>query len=181
MVAAGRSTGPGLTRIVCAMSRASARTGGLLLPLLVLLASLGTGAGLLARQGALLVHQCVSAGGFGRFGLSLALLRVDAACPNGTYGVGDGQRVIGVVVAVALPVLLAHLAAASLGVGLTAHLHRALRALVATLVRVRRPLAEPVALPVVPALPAEAPVRRPRTADVAGGPWRRGPPEVRFA
>ena len=43
-------------------------------------------------------------------GLRLALLRSDLTCPSGTYAIGgDTGQVVGLVVVVALPLLLAHL------------------------------------------------------------------------
>lgn len=161
-----------------ALTRALTR---LLAPVAGLLALVGVGAALVMRQGTVLVHQCVSAGSLGRFGVSLALLRDDAACPAGTYGVGESQRVIGVVVAVALPVLLAHLLGAGVGVGLAARLHRLVRAAVGVVLGLRPRPAEPVALPVAPGLAVDVPVVAPRTRVVPGGPWWRGPPEVGIA
>lgn len=157
------------------------RGGSALTPALAVLALLGAGAVVLLRQGTFLVHQCVSAGSLGRLGVTLSLLRDDAACPAGTYGVGEGQRVIGVVVAVALPVLLAHLVAAGLGVGLASWLSRLVR-LALDVVRGLRPRpAEPVALPVVRPLAVDAPVAAPRSRTVPGGPWWRGPPVLGIA
>lgn len=152
-----------------------------LAPTLGLLALLGAGAVLAMQQGTVLVHRCVSAGSLGRFGVSLALLRDDAACPAGTYGVGEGQRVIGVVVAIALPVLVAHLLGAGLGVGMAARLHRLVRAAIGVVLGLRPWPAEPVVLPVAPGLAVDVPVVAPRTRAVPGGPWWRGPPEVGIA
>src|SRR5665647_1655124 len=92
----------------CAMAgRGQRRVLAWLAPALVASVALLTGAMHLAQQGTLTVQQCVSGAGLGRVGLGLALLRVDEACP-------DGQRqVIGVVVVVAMPVLVAHLAGAT--------------------------------------------------------------------
>ena len=154
------------------------RHGAASAPVLAVLALLGAGADVLLRQGALTVHQCVTAGSLGRFGVSLALLRDDAACPAGSYGVGNGQRVIGVVVAIALPVLLAHLVGAGLGVGLVARLNRLVRAAVGVVRGLRPRPAEPVVLPVAHLVTVDVPVVTPRSRAVPGGPWWRGPPEV---
>ncbi|GEN79968.1 hypothetical protein AFE02nite_17020 [Actinotalea fermentans] len=156
------------------------RSGAALWPVLSALALLGAGAVVLLQQGALMVHQCVTAGSLGRFGVTLALLREDAACPSG-YGVGDGQRAIGVVVAIALPVLLAHLVGAGVGVGLASRLHRLVRVAVGVVRSLRPRPAEPVALPVPRLVAVDVPVVAPRSRAVAGGPWWRGPPEVGLA
>lgn len=171
--------------MVARMSTSHARAGGRPSPVLAVLATLTvllTGAALLAQQGAVVVHQCVSAGAFGRLGVGLSLLRTDAACPAGQLGVGDGRRVVGLVVAIAAPVLLAHLAGALLGVGAVARLHRALRALVVA-VRALPRVAGPVGVPVVAPRPGavDVPVRRPRARAVPHGQWWRGPPEVGLA
>lgn len=152
-----------------------------LVPALAVLALLAAGALVLVQQGSLMVHQCVTAGSLGRFGVSLALLRDDAACPAGSYGVGDGQRALGLVVAIALPVLLAHLVGAGLGVGLAARLHRLVRAAVGVVRGLRARPAEPVVVPVVRCVAVDVPVVAPRARAVPGGPWWRGPPELGIA
>lgn len=160
----------------------SARRPGAAFPAaLAVLALLGAGATVLLQQGALLVHECVTAGALGRFGVSLALLRESAACPAGSYGIGEGQRVIGVVVAIALPVLLAHLVGAGLGVGLAARLNRLVRAAVDVVRGLRPRPAEPVAVPVARVVPVDVPVVTPRARAVPGGPWWRGPPAAGIA
>lgn len=171
----------GMTAGVVRGRRSGAALAPALAPVLAGLALLGAGALVLLQQGALMVHQCVTAGSLGRFGVSLALLRDDAACPAGTYGIGDGQRVIGVVVAIALPVLLAHLVGAGLGVGLVSRLHRLVRAAVGVVLGLRSRPAEPVALPVARPTAVDVPVVAPRARAVPGGPWWRGPPEVGIA
>lgn len=162
----------------------SGRAAPALLPALAaltVLASFGAGAVVLLRQSALMVHQCVSAGSLGRFGVSLALLREEAACPAGSYGVGDGQRVIGVVVAVALPVLVAHLVGAGLGIGLMSWLSRLVRLAVAVVRGLRPRPAEPVAVPLVRTWTVDVAPTAPRTRAVPGGPWWRGPPVLGIA
>ena len=148
---------------------------------LAVLALLGAGATVLLQQGALMVHQCVTAGAFGRFGVSLTLLRESGACPSGSYALGGGHRVIGVAVAIALPVLLAHLVGAGLGVGLASRLNRLVRAAVDVVRGLRTRPAEPVALPVAWAVAVDVPVLTPRARAVPGGPWWRGPPAVGIA
>lgn len=167
----------------CAMAgRGQRRVWAWLAPALVAAAALLTGAMRLAEQGTLTVQQCVSGAGPGRFGLGLALLRVDEACPDGTLAVGGGQRqVIGVVVVVAMPVLVAHLAGATLGLGALARLHRLLRAVVAVLgAMVRRHVAPPP-LPAEVRAAVDVPVDPPTSRAVLGVPWWRGPPQVQFA
>ena len=163
------------------MSSGGSRAGDGAAPALAVLALLATAGALLAQQGTVLVHQCVSAGALGRLGLSLALLRTDAVCPAGTVGVGDGRRVVGVVVAVALPVLVAHLAGAVLGIGAASRLNRVLGALVAAVRALPARVAEPRTPSVAPALPVDVPVRLPGTLGLAAVPWRRGPPAVGLA
>lgn len=157
------------------------RVDALVAPALAMVALLAAGAFVLVQQGSLMVHQCVTAGALGRFGVSLALLRDDAACPAGSYGVGDGQRAIGVVIAIALPVLLAHLVGAGLGVGLASRLHRLVRVAVAVVRGLRPRPADPVVVPVVRLVAVDVPVVAPRARAVPGGPWWRGPPEVGIA
>lgn len=157
------------------------RPGAAIPAALALLALLGAGATVLLQQGALMVHQCVAAGSLGRFGVSLTLLRDSAACPAGSYGVGEGQRVMGVVVAIALPVLLTHLLGAGLGVGLASRLNRLVRAAVDVVRGLRPRPAVTVVLPVAHALAVDVPVVAPRARAVPGGPWWRGPPAVGIA
>jgi hypothetical protein len=157
------------------------RSGAALAPALAALTLLGAGALVLLQQGSLMVHQCVTAGSLGRFGVSLALLRDDVACPSGSYGIGDGQRVIGVAVAIALPVLIAHLVGAGLGVGLASRLHRLVRAAVGVVLGLRPRPTEPARLPVLRPTAVDVPVVTPRARAVPGGPWWRGPPEVGIA
>lgn len=149
-------------------------------PALALVALLVSGVGMLAQRSAVVVHGCVEAGAFGPFGVHLSLLRPDASCPAGGYAVGDGQRIVGVVVAVTLPVLLAHLAGALVGAGLASRLHRVVRTALAAVLR-HRPRPEPVAVPVAAAVPVDVPVHLPRPRTVPGGPWWRGPPVVGVA
>lgn len=163
------------------MSRGRGTAVGWAAPALALVALLVSGVAVLVQQTAVVVHGCVEAGAFGPFGVHLSLLRPDASCPAGGYAVGDGQRIVGVVVAVALPVLLAHLVGALVGAGLASRLHRVVRTALAAVLRHRTPRREPVALPVVSAVPVDVPVHLPRPREVPGGPWWRGPPVVGVA
>ncbi|MCL3861502.1 hypothetical protein [Actinotalea sp. K2] len=156
----------------------SVRRPGPLAALAVLVAVLGAGT-LLVQQGAVLVHQCVVGDGLaGRLGLSLALLRAGGECPAGTLAIGgEGTRVMGVVVVVALPVLLAHLVAAGLGVGLGSRL----RAVAAAAVSVLGSIAPRLPVRVEVHLRAAHPVLWARStrrgaSSVLVSPWRRGPP-----
>src|SRR5665647_509350 len=169
----------------CAMAgRGQRRVWAWLAPAVVAAAALLSGAMGLAEQGTLTVQQCVSGAGLGRFGLGLALLRVDEACPDGTLAVGGGQRqVIGVVVVVAMPVLDANLAGATHGLAALARLHRLLRLLRAVVAglgaRSRRPAAPPP-LPAQVRVAVDAPVDPPTSRAVLGVPWWRGPPPVSY-
>ena len=152
---------------------------------LAVLATLVFGLGaVLARSGTILVQQCVPADGTaGWWGLRLAVLRTDSACPAGELALGgDGRQVMAVVVMVALPVLLGELAGLALSLGLMARLHGLLRAAGAVLT-------------VIPRLPGHAGSTHPlvrltavaRTVVVlvarpgSDAPWRRGPPTLQLA
>lgn len=159
------------------------RPGLLLAPVAVALATLVAGAALLSRQGALTVQQCVPGdGAAGWLGLRLALLRADVVCPTGTLAVGgDSRQVMGVVVLVALPALLAHVAGVVLGLGLLARVRTLVRAAAAVLAAVlpRLPRGRVQVVRRAPALLVSTWSR------VAGRlglevPWRRGPPELLF-
>lgn len=143
------------------------------------LAGVGAAAWLLAHLGGLLVHRCVDVGAAGWVGLRLALLRSDLTCPSGTLAVGgETGQVVGVVVMVALPLLLAHVLGASIGVGAFAQVRRAVTTALAVVVRrVRRVLAP--AAPVVGRAvtrPVGTPTWSVVTAAVVGTVRRRGPP-----
>ena len=96
---------------------------------------LAAGVVALSRFGTVLVHQCVAAeGAAGALGLRLALLRQEAACPSGSLAVGgDSRQVIGVLVMVALPVLVAHLVAGAAALGLLARVRSGVRTVVQAL------------------------------------------------
>jgi hypothetical protein len=98
----------------------------------------------LALPGRIALHQCVSAdGALGPLGLRLALLRNAADCPDGTVAFTPLARGgVVVLLSVAVPVLLFHLALGAGGLGLSAVLVRAVRSaagvLAAALPRVPR-------------------------------------------
>lgn len=134
----------------------------------------------MSRVGGVVIHQCVPDGGMGWLGLRLALLRVDAVCPNGTLAVGGDQRqVLAVVVGVAVPALIAHLAGAGLGLGMLASLRRLARAVVGAVVAV---LPDDVArLPSGSRLAVRALYRTPVVHNAPLVPWWRGPPALQLA
>lgn len=149
---------------------------------MLLAVALGAVLGELGRHGALLVHQCVPGGPVGWFGLQLALLRPDATCASGLAVGGEQRQMIGVVVIVTVPVLLANLAVAALGVGLGTRLRRLVRAVAVVMASLARRLPAPGA-PVrvtgrtqVDARPSAAAGR-----GLAVVPWRRGPPSLQLA
>ncbi len=134
----------------------------------------------LGERASVSVQQCVTGGGFARLGVGIALLHTDSTCPDGVAMGPANQQVIGIVVMIALPVLLAHLVGLAAGVGIAARLHRMVRAVLAMILPSLR-VAAPLPSTPQPARPVEAVLRRPTTAAVVGGPLRRGPPRVRFA
>jgi hypothetical protein len=152
-----------------------------LAPVAVVALALAGAAVQLADRASISVLQCVPGTGLARFGVTLALLRQDDACPHGSLALGGDQRqVLGVVIMVALPVLVAHLMGAVVGIGVLARLHRVLRAAFALLVPVLRvPATVPTPEPFV--LAVDVPVDPPTSRVVVGVPQRRGPPQVRFA
>lgn len=162
--------------------RKAARASALVLvPAAVVVLAVAAIVAQLADRATLTVQQCVSGTGLARFGVGLALLRTDDACPHGTLALGGDQRqVMGVVIMVALPVLAGHLAAAVAGIGVLARLHRLLRTVLGMLIpALRTPVVVEVQQPV--GLAVEAPVDRPTSRVVVGVPQRRGPPQLRFA
>ncbi len=156
------------------------RVTAALAPVIAVLGVLAVAITRAAEGTSVTVHQCVSGGGFARFGVRLALLHPDDACPQGELALGGDQRqVMGVVVLVAVPVLLGHVAGVLAGVGVLARLSSALRAVLALLVpSLRVPELAPVE---EPRLAVEVPVERAESRLVVGTPWRRGPPQVQFA
>ncbi|GIG22552.1 hypothetical protein Cch01nite_32760 [Cellulomonas chitinilytica] len=101
----------------------------------------------LAAQGRVLLHQCLPAGGLGPWGVGLAVLRDASECPDGSYALGSVASGAVVLLSVAVPVLVAHLLAALCGVGLSAAVLGALRAVPRFLrTLVRRTVDEPAAV-----------------------------------
>jgi len=101
----------------------------------------------LAAQGRVLLHQCLPAGGIGPWGVGLAVLRDASECPEGSYALGSAAGGAVVLLSVAVPLLVGHLVAAALGVGLSAAVLRALRAVPRFLrTLVRGAVDEPAAL-----------------------------------
>lgn len=128
---------------------------------------------LLGEHAAVLVHRCVAVDGLGAWlGVRLALLRA-GECPEGSLAIGgDGQQLLTLVVGAAVPVLLAHLLGAALGLGLAARLRRLVRH-VLRLVR----LPEPAPRPLVPTTrPVVGPTPRLRTWPGGRTVTLRGPP-----
>lgn len=162
--------GGGRGRSLAARVRPSAVAGAVVLL---------TAAVALVGRAEVLVHQCVAGDGMaGWLGLRLALLRADVDCPSGTLAVGaDGRHVAGLLVVVALPVLLAHLAVAATGLAVLAALRGAVRAVVEAVGALVRRVPRPVRVLVVRARAAVAVVvRRAVAATGRGGVLRRGPP-----
>ena len=85
-------------------------------------------AAVVAAQGRVLLHDCVSAAGvLGPLGLRLSVLRDAADCPEGTYGLGTMSQGAVVLLSVAAPVAALYLLLTACGVGLSALLVRAAR------------------------------------------------------
>jgi hypothetical protein len=129
-------------------------------------------------SGAAVIQACVpTSGAWSQVALRLALLHPDAACPEGTLAAGAApEQALTVVVAVALPALLGHLALLTGAAGLVGSARRVVMAEVRRFVRVLLPAAAPVLVddgvgPVLPAPPA-----RPVRSRLARRPLRRGPP-----
>ncbi|WP_127126515.1 hypothetical protein [Georgenia sp. SYP-B2076] len=122
------------------------------------------------------IHACVPApGAWAQAGLRLAVLRPDEACPDGTLAVGAAGQAITLVVAVAVPVMLAQLVL----LGGTAALVGAAHAVIAAAARhlvARIAPGAPVSLTPQPRLGVAdarpAPARRIQDQR----PHRRGPP-----
>ncbi|NCT92538.1 hypothetical protein GXB85_16505 [Cellulomonas sp. APG4] len=162
------------------MSIARRRGWLLLAPVLAVLAPV---VAWLMRDGAVLVHRCVSDGAAGQLGLRMALVRTEVDCPSGLALGAEGRTVTAIALMVAVPVLLAHLAGACAGLGTAAVVASALAAVARVLGARRRLPARDVAV---------GPVDEPRTAvlgrtwsvvPVGAGraPWRRGPPALALA
>jgi hypothetical protein len=97
------------------------------LSLVAAVASAGLAA-VVAAQGRVLLHDCVSAAGvLGPLGLRLSVLRDAADCPDGAYGLGAVSQGAVVLLSVAVPVAALYLLLTACGVGLSALLVRAAR------------------------------------------------------
>lgn len=85
-------------------------------------------AAVVAAQGRVLLHDCVSAAGvLGPLGLRLSVLRDAADCPEGAYGLGTMSQGAVVLLSVAAPVAALYVLLTACGVGLSALLVRAAR------------------------------------------------------
>lgn len=85
-------------------------------------------AAVVAAQGRVLLHDCVSAAGvLGPLGLRLSVLRDAADCPEGAYGLGAMSQGAVVLLSVAAPVAALYLLLTACGIGLSALLLRAAR------------------------------------------------------
>ncbi|KQR12011.1 hypothetical protein [Cellulomonas sp. Leaf334] len=85
-------------------------------------------AAVVAAQGRVLLHDCVSAAGvLGPLGLRLSVLRDAADCPEGAYGLGTVSQGAVVLLSVAAPVAALYLLLTVCGVGLSALCVRAAR------------------------------------------------------
>lgn len=127
-----RTTVPSRSRAASDPGRTVAAAGARSLdrPLAAALLAVGGVAvvlGVLAAQGRLLLHPCVTADGpLGQLGVRLALLSSANDCPEGTLAVSDAAANGAILVlSVAAPVLVAHLVVGVFGAGLTALLVRA--------------------------------------------------------
>ncbi|MDC7121460.1 hypothetical protein OMK64_07910 [Cellulomonas fimi] len=95
---------------------------------LVAVAALAAVLGLaIAMSGRVLLHQCVSAGGVGPWGVRLLLLSDAADCPDGAYAFGPATGGAVLLLSVAVPVALTHLALAASGLGASVVVARAAR------------------------------------------------------
>jgi hypothetical protein len=129
-------------------------------------------------SGTATVHCVPATGGWVQAGLSLALLGPDEACPPGTVTIGASTgQVLTVVVAVAVPAVLAHLALLTGAAGVLGAARSVVVAAARRLIRRLRP--RPVGLPVVPCLAVVlAVLPAPVPGDAWRRPYRRGPPAV---
>jgi hypothetical protein len=93
-------------RVLAAVRRLPARV-------LVAWVALAAGVVTLAAHAPVLVHRCLPSDGLtGSLGVRLALLRPDADCPSGTLALGgEPGQVMGLLVLVAVPVVVAHVLA----------------------------------------------------------------------
>lgn len=146
------------------MARATAGLTPRLAMMLGFLAIAAAGAASLMRNAAV---QCVTDGTAGSIGLRLALLHEDRRCLAGDLAVGGAAGdVMGVVVLIALPLLVAHLCGAAAGTGLLVQARTVLRGVLGALSSlVHRP--EPVRVPATGARWVPVDVVRARRDDPA--------------
>lgn len=119
----------------------------------------------IALSGRVLLHQCVSAVGVGPWGVRLLLLSDASDCPDGAYAFGPAAGGAVLLLSVAVPVVLTHLALAASGLGASVVVARAARGVAQLLRRcVVRLDDTSVVLPVAPVAPVDraAPVLRDR-------------------
>ncbi len=135
---------------------------------------------LVATQGRVLLHQCVTADGpLAALGVRLAVLRSAVECPDGSLSFGAASQGAVLLLSVAVPVLAVHVLLAACGIGLGVAVRRGVAVVAAVLVRGVVPTA-PVTVPLV--VPARvrvvgdvvAPVASCRALDPARP--HRGPP-----
>ena len=121
-------------RAVSPVASRAAEVAGVVTPLGVLLALVPLVA-VLATNGRLVLHQCVSGDGLlGSFGMRFALLGGSVDCPAGAVGLTPFARTgVVLVLSLALPVLATYLVLAVGGIGLTAVLARVAASVVALL------------------------------------------------
>lgn len=103
----------------------------------------------LSQRGLALTSGCLSDRlGLGWWGTHLAMVRTSADCPEGTFALGAEPGVAAaVVVSVAIPALLAHVAAAVLSAGALGAVRGALLAVGRLVARVALRLPRPAPLP----------------------------------
>ena len=139
-------------------------------------------AAVVAAQGRVLLHDCVSAAGvLGPLGLRLSVLRDAADCPEGTYGLGSMSQGAVVLLTVAAPVASLYLLLTVCGVGLSALLVRAarqVRLLVGRALRGAWRAVRPQPVPSRPSLQPGPVVATWTERVLVGGIARRGPPVV---
>lgn len=139
-------------------------------------------AAVVAAQGRVLLHDCVSAGGaLGPLGLRLSVLRDAADCPEGAYGLGTVSQGAVVLLSAAAPVVALYVLLTACGVGLSALLLRAARQVRALagralrgVLRTVRPLPVHARTRLLPGVVVPTWTER----ALVGGIARRGPPVV---
>ena len=132
--------------------------------------------GAATERGSLVLHQCVAGDpSLLQAGVRLALLQPDPHCATGLALGTPAGAATALVVTVAVPALLAQLAALAVGLGLAARVHDLLRRLTATLTgralpAEPAPIDVPVDVAVAAAVPGPRRSRAPRTVRYRGPP-----------